>query len=186
MARTRYVLDAKSSQLTVQAFAEGLAGIADHRPRFCIRDFMGEAELDIDRMGGALQLTAKIESLALMDEVSERDRVTIDRVMFDEVLHAKRFPEATFRSSEVAWNVVDENRYRAEIAGTVSLHGVENSQSIQAQMVLNDGSLRAYGEFRLRQTDYGLKIAPVAGGMVRIKDELKFVFFIVGRKQNEA
>jgi len=82
--------------------------------------------------------------------------------------------------------VVDENRYRAEIAGTVSLHGVENSQSIQAQMVLNDGSLRAYGEFRLRQTDYGLKIAPVAGGMVRIKDELKFVFFIVGRKQNEA
>jgi len=46
--------------------------------------------------------------------------------------------------------------------------------------------MRAYGEFRLRQTDYGLSIASVAGGMLRIKDELKFVYFIVARKQNGA
>ena len=59
MGSTRYVLDAKSSQLTVQAFAEGLAGIAEHRPRFWIRDFVGEAELDLAKMSGALQLTAK-------------------------------------------------------------------------------------------------------------------------------
>jgi polyisoprenoid-binding protein YceI len=186
MARARYVLDAKSSQLTVQAFAEGLAGIADHRPRFSIRDFVGDAELDIDKKDGALQLTARTESLTLIDEVSERNRLTIDRVMFNEVLQAERFPEVVFRSSRVVCSLVNENRYRADIAGTVSLHGAENSQSIQAQMLLSDGSLRAYGEFRLRQTDYGLKIASVAGGMVRIKDELKFVFFIVGRQQGEA
>jgi hypothetical protein len=68
----------------------------------------------------------------------------------------------------------------------MSLHGMENAQAMQAQLVLSDGSLRAYGEFRLRQTDYGLTIASVAGGMLRIKDELKFVFFIVARKQNGA
>jgi polyisoprenoid-binding protein YceI len=182
MGSTRYVLDAKSSQLTVQAFAEGLAGIAEHRPRFCIRDFVGDAELDLAKMGGALQFTAKTESLALMDEMAERDRQSIDRVMFEEILHAKIFPEVGFRSSKIVCSPVDENRYRADIAGTVSLHGVENAQSIQAQLVLNEGSLRAYGEFRLRQTDYGLEIASVAGGLVRIKDELKFVFFIVGRE----
>jgi hypothetical protein len=81
---------------------------------------------------------------------------------------------------------VSENRYRAEIAGAVSLHGAENLQSLQAQLVLSDGSLRAYGEFRLRQTDYGITIASVAGGMLRIKDELKFVFFVVARNQKGA
>jgi hypothetical protein len=59
-------------------------------------------------------------------------------------------------------------------------------QSIEAQLVLSDGSLRAYGAFRLRQTDFGLTIASVAGGVLRIKDELKFGFFVVARKQNGA
>jgi hypothetical protein len=57
---------------------------------------------------------------------------------------------------------------------------------IQAQLILSEGSLRAYGEFRLRQTDYGLSIASVAGGIVRIKDELKFVFFVVAREQKRT
>jgi polyisoprenoid-binding protein YceI len=187
MGCTRYLLDAKSSQFTVQAFAEGLAGIADHRPRFCVRDFSGEAEFDPDQLEPAsLHLTASLSSLEIMDEVAQADRQAINRVMFDEVLQAQMFPEVTFRSSRVACSPVGENRYRADIAGIVSLHGMENLQSMQAQLILTDGSLRAHGEFRLRQTDYDLKIASVAGGMLRIKDELKFVFFIVARKQDRT
>jgi polyisoprenoid-binding protein YceI len=102
MASIRYVLDVRSSQLTVHAFAEGLAGIAEHRPRFSIRDFTGEAELDIGKMAGALHLTARTASLELLDEVEEHDRLTINRVMFDEVLHPQSFPEVVFRSSRVA------------------------------------------------------------------------------------
>jgi hypothetical protein len=66
------------------------------------------------------------------------------------------------------------------------LNGVEQSQSIQEQLILSEGSLRAYGEFRLRQTDYGLNIASVAGGILRIKDDLKFVFFVVARELNRT
>jgi polyisoprenoid-binding protein YceI len=186
MGRAHYLLDADSSQFTVQAFAEGLAGIADHNPRFCIREIMGEAELDVDKLDGSLLLTAKTESLEIMDEVTQADRQAIERVMFGEVLHPQKFPEVVFRSSRVVCSVVGENRYAADVTGTASLHGVENPLSIQAQLVLTGGSLRAYGEFRLRQTDYGLNIASVAGGTLRIKDELKFTFFMVTRKRNGA
>jgi len=183
MGMMRYVLDARASQFTVQAFAEGLAGIAEHQPTFSIGDFSGEIGFDIAHPdGGSLQLTAKVESLAIKDEVTQQDRQAIERVMFSEVLHPKRFPEVTFRSSKVVCSRVEENRYRADIQGALSLEGMENCEEIHAQLVLGNGSLRAYGELRVRQTDYGLTIASVAGGMLRIKDELKFVFFIVARQ----
>jgi polyisoprenoid-binding protein YceI len=182
MGSTRYVLDAKASQFTVQAFAEGIGGIADHRPRFYIRDFAGELEFDPGKPnGGSLRMAAKTRSLEIIDEVAERDRKAIEKVMYGAVLHPDRFPEVAFRSSRVVCTPAEGGRYRADITGTATLHGVDNQQSIQAQLILSDGSLRAYGEFRLRQTDYGLTIASVAGGMMRIKDELKFVFFFVAR-----
>jgi hypothetical protein len=43
--------------------------------------------------------------------------------------------------------------------------------------------LRASGEFALKQTDYGIKLVSVAGGALKLKDELKFSFEIVARRQ---
>jgi polyisoprenoid-binding protein YceI len=183
MAIARYLLDAKASQFTLQAFAEGLAGIADHRPRFAVREFSGEVEFSPDQQdGSSVHLKANARSLEIMDDVSQDDRKAIERVMFNEVLHPQTFPEVAFRSSKVVCNPVSENRYSAEMVGTLALHGTENLQTMQTQLILSSGSLRAYGEFRLRQSDYGLTIASVAGGMLRIRDEIKFVFFIVARE----
>jgi polyisoprenoid-binding protein YceI len=186
MRNSHYALDATSSQLTVQAFAEGLAGIADHRPQFSVRQFSAELEFDPDVLeGGALHLVAKTASLEIMDEVSQEDRKAIEAVI-GEILHPQRYPDVAFHSSRVVCARVDQNRYRAEVLGTAKLHGEENVQTIQAQMILTDGSLRAHGEFRLRQSDFGLTIASVAGGMLHIKDELKFTFFLVAQRQNGA
>ncbi len=43
--------------------------------------------------------------------------------------------------------------------------------------------LRASGEFSLLQSDYGIPLVSVAGGALKVKDELKFTFDIVARKQ---
>lgn len=184
MENTRYILDAKASQFTLQAFAEGLAGIADHRPRFAVREFSGEVEFSSDKPDcGSLQLTARTGSLEVMDELTEYDRRAIARVMYSEVLQPQKFPEVIFRSTRVVCSSVAQNRYRADISGTLSLHGTESQETIQTHLILSAGSLRAYGEFRLRQSGYGLNIASVAGGLLRIKDELKFVFFFVAREK---
>ena len=49
--------------------------------------------------------------------------------------------------------------------------------------MLTGDSLRAFGNFSLLQTDYDLKLASVAGGALKVKDELKFSFDLVGRKK---
>ena len=46
-------------------------------------------------------------------------------------------------------------------------------------------TLRANGEFALRQSDYRIKLASVAGGALKLKDELKFTFDIVARRKQE-
>lgn len=63
------------------------------------------------------------------------------------------------------------------------MHGVTNSQAFFAQVALGVDSFRAYGEFTLLQSDYGIRIASVAGGTLKLQDELKFTFYAVGRKR---
>jgi hypothetical protein len=46
-------------------------------------------------------------------------------------------------------------------------------------------SLRANGEFTVRQTDYRIKLVSVAGGALKLKDELKFQFDIVATRRRE-
>jgi polyisoprenoid-binding protein YceI len=179
-----YSLDARASQFTVQAFAEGISGIADHRPRFLINDFSGEAVWNQARIQlSALDLTIKASSLSLIDEVSENDRRQINRALFEEVLESSRFPDINFRTSQVTAASVAEKRYRIQVSGLLTLHGVSAPHSVEGQLLFGDGSFRAYGEFRLSQTKHDIKIASVAGGLVCLKDELKFSFYIIGRQQ---
>lgn len=180
----RFVFDPKASQLTVHAFASGLAAVVAHNPKFAIREFSGTAKFDAGTLARAtIQMNMKSSSLSLIDEVSEYDGREIRRVTFDEVLDAKAFPEIVFESSRVTAAKISENLYRATIAGDLSLHGVTNAHSFNAQVVVGEDSLRGYGDFSVKQTDYGIQIASIAGGTLKMKDEIKIAFFVIGRKE---
>jgi hypothetical protein len=43
--------------------------------------------------------------------------------------------------------------------------------------------LRASGDFTLNQSDYQIKSVSVAGGALKVKDQLKFSFAMVAREQ---
>jgi hypothetical protein len=50
-------------------------------------------------------------------------------------------------------------------------------------VALGVDTFRAYGEFTLLQSDYSIKIASLAGATLKLQDELKFVFYVIGRKK---
>jgi len=70
------------------------------------------------------------------------------------------------------------------VEGRLALHGVTNSQAFFSQVAFGVDSFRAYGEFTLLQSDYSIRIASIAGGTLKLQDELKFSFYVVGRKQS--
>jgi hypothetical protein len=60
---------------------------------------------------------------------------------------------------------------------------VTNALSFFAQVAFGVDSLRTYGDFTIVQTDYGIKVASVAGGTLKLQDELKCSFYVLARKK---
>jgi polyisoprenoid-binding protein YceI len=176
----RYRLSAGESRFTVQAFAEGLFSSFGHDPIIAIRDFAGEAECAPDTLEAAkLRVTVKAASLAVAGNVSEKDRLEIERMMHEQVLETARHPEIVFESTSITASRLSGGRYRVRVIGDLTLHGVTGRNLwIQAEVKTTDADLRAQGEFTLRQTDYQIKPVSVAGGTLKVKNELKFSFDI--------
>jgi polyisoprenoid-binding protein YceI len=179
-----FAIDARASLFTVQAFAAGMVAVVAHSPKFAIRDMAGDIEFvpgSIEK--ASVQLTINISSLEIMDEVSSSDRREIERVMFDEVLEQNAYPNIKYKSSLVSASKTAENMYRVNVSGDLALHGITRQVGLDAQVVIGEDTLRAQGSFSLLQPDFGLKIASIAGGTLKVKEELKCAYFIVARRQ---
>ena len=94
------------------------------------------------------------------------------------------FPRSYLLARRFRGGKMGEGRFNAAIAGELSLHGVSQNVTINAQVVVNGATLRGFGEFSVRQTDYDIKLVSVAGGTLKVKDELKVSFDILARKQS--
>jgi polyisoprenoid-binding protein YceI len=181
----RYKLDASRSKFTVQAFASGLLAGFGHNPTIGIRKFEGEAKFAPEIFADAsLRFMVDAKSLAVLDDIKEKDKQEIERQMHEEVLETARYPEIVFQNTSVTMTRIIPGRWKAKIIGDLTLHGTtRNGIWIMAQVFLEGDNLRTTGDFTLRQTDYGIKLVSVAAGALKLKDELKFEFDLVGRKE---
>ncbi len=182
-----YVIDTRASQFTVQAFANGLIAAVAHSPKIAIREWTAEVRFVPATLANAtLRATAKTVSFEVLDEMRDSDKRELQAVMNKEVLETARFPEVVFESSQIAIANRIGDACRADVEGLLSLHGVTRAHSFSAQVAFGVETFRAYGEFKLRQTDYNIRIASIAGGTLKLQDELKFTFYIVARQQAAA
>jgi len=94
-----------------------------------------------------------------------------------------KYPEILYEAAIVSVNRIQSALYSATLNGNLTFHGVTHSQPVTARIAEYGDLLRASGEFILRQTDYGIKPISVAGGAIKVKDELKFSFEMVARKK---
>lgn len=176
----RYKIDSAQSRFIVRAFAGGFLSAFAHDHTIAIKDIGGEANFTYGAVEPAsLRLTIKADSLAVTDKIKESDKQKIETTMRDEVLEVSRFPEITFKSNQVNATKTGEGQYQARIAGDLTLHGVTRPLTIGAQLEFGDKTLRAKGGFALKQSSFDIKPVSVAGGTIKVKDELKFTFEIV-------
>jgi polyisoprenoid-binding protein YceI len=179
----RYTLDAGMSRFRAQAFASGLLSAFGHNPMIAIRGFSGEARFDPNSLQQSyLQLTVDPESLAVENEISDKDRKEIMRMMDEEVLETSTFPEIRYECSNVTGSMVGEGRYWIVLNGNLTLHGETRPQKIVASLIVNGDSCQASGEFPIRQSDYKIKLVSAVGGGLKVKDEVKCSFTIMARK----
>jgi polyisoprenoid-binding protein YceI len=179
-----YQLDPGQSRFTVQAFAGGLLSAMAHNPVIAIRDFTGKmCFTPATPEDASLQMTVKAGSLEVAGNVNPKDSREIEDTMRKEVLEVAAYPEIHFRSTAIVADKVTDNWYRLRIEGRLSLHGVTNGQHVEGQLRLLDDEIRLSGEFTLLLSAYKIKRVSALGGMITLKDALKFSFDLVGRKE---
>jgi len=179
-----YVIDSRSSRFTVQAFATGLLAKMGHNPTIGIRDFSGEMTFNPEKLeAGSFHLVIKSASLSVQDDISDKDLREMERLMKQEVLETAKFPEIIYDAPSISVTKMADALYSAALNGKLTLHGVTRNQPVSVRVALFGTMLRASGDFTLDQTDYNIKLVSVAGGALKLKDELKFSFEIVARKQ---
>ena len=180
----RYVIDAKGSAFTVQVYSVGLLSAFGHDPRIAVRNFQGDVTFTLapDAIEDA-QLTVNIQadSAEVVDDYSEKDRLEINRRMYHEVLETDRFPNISYSCVQVVANG-SGNRFWIEMHGELTMHGVTRMLTVPARVAINGGSLRASGEFSVKQTDFGIEPISIGAGSIRVKNEIKCTFDILARQ----
>lgn len=186
-ATLHYVVDARASRFTVQAFATGMLSAMGHNPKIGIRSFSGAVDFSPESAAGSnFTLSMQANSLGVLDDIGDRDRREIERIMNEQILEVAKYPEIVYEAKTISVARLESALYSATLQGDLSFHGTTRSQPVSARIAAFDEMVRASGAFTLRQSDYGIKPISVAGGTLKVKDELKLSFEMVARKQETA
>lgn len=180
----RYKINPTHSQFMVYVYKGGLFKAFGHNHTVAIHDFQGEAHATEGALEAAsLQMTIKSNSLTVVDKDHVDDRPKVERTMREHVLETTKYPEIVFKSTKVTATKTAEHNYQAKIWGSLTLHGVTHPEVLTAQVTFNGNSLRAHGDFTIRQTNYHIKPISVVGGTVKVKDEVKLSFNIEAERE---
>jgi len=184
LAPVRFLIDTAVSRITVQAFATGLLSTFGHNPKIGMRDYEGEIQFAPETYEKALvRVTVRTSAMEVLDEMKNDDRKKLEQLMYQDVLDVERFPAAVYESKEITVQKLSNDLLHARVIGELSFHGVTQTHSFDVRVSNMGTMLRISGEFPLRQSDYGIKPVSFAGGALRLKDELKFNFELVARRQ---
>jgi polyisoprenoid-binding protein YceI len=162
-------IDCVHSTITVYVYKSGLLSGLAHNHEIQAPIAGGEVQ---DSEIPFVELRVDSAKLRVLDpEVSDGTRATILATMRGaEVLDVGHFPEIHFRSSGVEPNGADH----WIVHGNLDLHG--QTHPISFEVALKDGLYQ--GMAALKQTGFGITPVKVAGGTVKVKDEVKIAFSI--------
>jgi polyisoprenoid-binding protein YceI len=183
-ATVTYNLDASQSKFMAHASRSGLLWFKGKSHHLAASEFTGQVELTPDMITPAsLRLVVKAASLHETGaEFTEPQKQIIDKELKDIVLHPDQYPDIIFQSTNVTAKSSGGDRYQVQIDGNLTLHGVTRRVTIPTVVTLRGDTLRAVGKFSIDRDDFKVKATSAFHGLVRVDDDIKFEFDIVGRR----
>ena len=162
-------IDVNQSTMTVRVFKSGLfrAFADDH----VIRAPLAEGSLD-DSATPSVQIVVDARGMRVLDPgLSAKSREEVQtRMLGPEVLDVSRFGEIRFQSA-----AIDRSDAQSwKVRGDLTLHGQQHAVAMSVTLVGG----RYKGTATIKQTDFGITPISVAGGTVKVKDDIKVDFEI--------
>jgi polyisoprenoid-binding protein YceI len=181
-----YKIDPGRSTFEIYVFRGGLFKSLGHDHLVAARNFSGTIHFDPAKLeDSSVSLSIESNSLAVLDpEVPEKERNEVQATMEGpRVLDVQKFPRVLFNSTRVGSAIRKVNEIR--LTGRLNLHGSEKEIAFPVSIVLEKNLLRATGTVSIPQSDFGIVPIKLAGGTVRVKDEVKVTFTFLAEKVSE-
>jgi polyisoprenoid-binding protein YceI len=163
-------IDGNKSSLKIRVFKSGAFSAFAHDHE--IEAPIAEGKIDSSATP-SVQLRVDARKMRVLDpEIAPDKRAEIQQTMQSaKVLDVEHFPEISYQST----TVTSKGDAHWEVHGTLSLHGKKEPVALEAS--LQDGHYR--GSASIKQSAFGIEPIRIAGGTVKVKDELKIEFDIV-------
>jgi polyisoprenoid-binding protein YceI len=172
-AETRPI-DTGHSTLTVFVYKSGLfSAFADNH---VIKAPLASGSIS-EESSPRVELAVHAADLSVIDPgVSADRRAEVQtRMLGPEVLDTAKFPDITFTSE----TIVPAGKDRWNVNGRLTIHG--QTRAITFFVTRVNGRYR--GDVAIKQRDFGIEPITIAGGTVKVKDELKIQFDLVVRSE---
>jgi polyisoprenoid-binding protein YceI len=164
----QHAIDIAKSTMTVRVYKAGVFSALGHNHEIAAPIARGTA----DTSAHQVELYVNASALQVRDpDTSGKDRAEIQSTMLGpEVLDAANQPEIAFRSTAAepmgagAWKV----------SGNLTLRGQTHPVSVE----VHEENGHYVGNSLIKQTEFGIKPIKVAGGSIRVKDEIRIEFDI--------
>jgi len=161
-------IDTANSTLHVRVFKSGLfSGFADNHD---VEAHIVEGT--IDETASRVRFVVDALHMKVLDPQlsSDKRRQVQERMLGPEVLDSQRFSQIIFESTDTKPAAGDQ----LVVSGRLSLRGV--THPVSANVRKQNGHY--IGTCTLKQRDFGIQPISIAGGTVKVKDELKIEFDI--------
>jgi len=161
-------IDTANSVIIVRVYKAGVFSALGHDHEIAAQIAGGT----VDTVARTVELHVNIAALKVNDEhISDKDRSEIQNTMLGpDVLDSEHQAEIVFRSKSA--EPIGDNGWT--LRGDLSLHGQSHPVAVEVREM--GGHYR--GRARFRQTEFGIKPVKIAGGAVRVKDEVQIDFDI--------
>jgi polyisoprenoid-binding protein YceI len=161
-------IDTANSVIVVRVYKAGVFSALGHDHEIAAPVASGT----VDSVARTVELHVKTVALKVRDEhVSDKDRSEIQNTMLGpDVLDSEHQAEIVFRSKSAV--PIGDNAWT--VRGDLSLHGQSHPVAVDVREI--GGHYR--GIARFRQTEFGIRPVKIAGGAVRVKDEIQIEFDI--------
>jgi polyisoprenoid-binding protein YceI len=154
----------------------GLFGGFAHEHLIEARKIEGCADINSqDLTRSSIKLTFSTADIRVTDpNENPETRAKVQKTMETEVLKVASFPQVIFESTGIER---DAEASSVRVRGNLTIRG--KSLPIVVPVTLarqDDGSYRATGTYKLKQTSFGIQPIRLAGGTVKVKDEVTTEF----------
>lgn len=185
LAPVNFTIDRAVSRFRVQAFATGLLSAFGHNPKIEIRGYDAQISSAPDTFDDAsVRVTVQTLEMEVLDEMKASDRQKLEEEMHEKILDTQHFPTTIYESHSVSVHKLSDSNLQVQVDGELSFRGVTRPLPLQANVTVIGTTLRISGDFSLLQSNYGIRPVSFAAGALRLKDELKFTFDLVARRQD--